>query len=749
MKYVALMLLALLQVLISVLLSYKRYSKVSRIFLLFTGALFLWTIANITLDYAYNNTGFSIGESISNLELLNLSNRAGFFMGTVTLVLLYRLVQVFPTEKKPTKLSKAITVFGGLVAMFALTDAVAGRYVLNYGATVPTYLYGDYALIIFGYFLLVAIYSVRLMVNSIHKSRDALVRKQIKTILSALLITAALAILIITIIPVVIEDDSFIFLGYFTPYIFTAALLYSIFRQRFLNFRPIVARSVGYLLSILTLAFAYGLATFLIVGRIFFPNSPLSIEQELVFIVFTVVLAFTFQPLRQFFNKISNKIFYKDAYEPSVVLEELNRLLASTIDLNRMLQGSADIIQSYIKAEFVSFALDETKDKKRRVIGDKKVTSDDFDLFFSKRLQALRQEVIISDTLMSQGGDLGKVLSTKDIAVLARLRGGADSSKPYGYIVLGAKKSGNPYTSQDVKLLDIIVNQLSIAIQNALRFEEIQQFNVTLQRKIDEATRDLRKANEKLKAMDETKDEFISMASHQLRTPLTSVKGYVSMVLEGDAGKLNPMQKKLLEQTFFSAQRMVYLIADLLNVSRLRTGKFLIEPKPTDLAELVSAEVTQLLPTAKARNLELTFKRPKNFPQVMLDETKTRQVIMNFIDNAIYYTHPGGHIAVELKETDEAIEFTVTDDGLGVPKAEQHRLFTKFYRANNAKKARPDGTGLGLFMAKKVVVAQGGAIIFKSQEGKGSTFGFTFAKAKLKVPSKSSAQSPSTVLAVK
>jgi signal transduction histidine kinase len=241
----------------------------------------------------------------------------------------------------------------------------------------------------------------------------------------------------------------------------------------------------------------------------------------------------------------------------------------------------------------------------------------------------------------------------------------------------------------------------------------------------------LRKANERLKELDQTKDDFISMASHQLRTPLTSVKGYVSMVLEGDVGKISTKQKELLDQAFISSQRMVYLIADLLNVSRLKTGKFIIEAKPTNLADVVEGEIRQLIETAKGRGLKLTYQKPTAFPTLMLDDTKIRQVIMNFADNAIYYTPSGGHIAVSLEDKGESIEFTVSDNGIGVPKSEQHHLFGKFYRAGNAKKARPDGTGLGLFMAKKVVVAQGGAIIFRSEEGKGSTFGFNFAKKPL------------------
>ncbi|MEI9913446.1 MAG: sensor histidine kinase [Candidatus Saccharibacteria bacterium] len=115
----------------------------------------------------------------------------------------------------------------------------------------------------------------------------------------------------------------------------------------------------------------------------------------------------------------------------------------------------------------------------------------------------------------------------------------------------------------------------------------------------------------------------------------------------------------------------------------------------------------------------------------MLDETKTRQVIMNFVDNAIYYTPAGGKIHVGLVDNPSSVELRVEDNGIGVPVTEQHHLFTKFYRAGNARKARPDGTGLGLFMAKKVILAEGGSIIFESQEGKGSTFGFVFSKAKL------------------
>jgi signal transduction histidine kinase len=298
--------------------------------------------------------------------------------------------------------------------------------------------------------------------------------------------------------------------------------------------------------------------------------------------------------------------------------------------------------------------------------------------------------------------------------------------KLVGVLAIGSANPAGDFDASDLALLERLSEAVGIALDNKLLFEENQQ-----------VLSQLKKVNSRLRELDKTKDEFISMASHQLRTPLTAIKGYLSMVLEGDVGPVTKKEKEMIKQAFDSAERMVYLIADLLNVSRLQSGKFVIDNKPTDLAKMVEGEVAQLQEAAQHHKLKLTYKKPESFPLLNLDETKIRQVVMNFMDNAIYYTPGEGSIEVALEATPSAVNFTVTDTGLGVPKAEQHHLFSKFYRAGNARKMRPDGTGLGLFMAKKVVVAQGGAIIFKSTEGKGSTFGFSFPRSKLEVKEQS------------
>jgi signal transduction histidine kinase len=291
---------------------------------------------------------------------------------------------------------------------------------------------------------------------------------------------------------------------------------------------------------------------------------------------------------------------------------------------------------------------------------------------------------------------------------------------PSGVLLVGLEESMPRI--DDIELIEQLVETTGIALESRLLFEENQRF-----------LKELQIANDHLKELDASKDEFISMVSHQLRTPLTSIKGFMSMVLDGDTGQITDGQRRMLQQAFDSSQRMVYLIADLLNASRLRSGKLIIMRRPTNLPNVVTSELLQLEKAAELRKVKFSYAKPDVFPTVLLDETKIRQVVMNFLDNALYYTPPGGRVQIELKATKTTIEYSVTDTGMGVPESEQPQLFTKFYRAGNARKMRPEGTGIGIYMAKKIIVAEGGSIIFKSKEGKGSTFGFVFPREKIEL----------------
>ncbi len=565
-----------------------------------------------------------------------------------------------------------------------------------------------------------------------YKSRE-LNRVQKQQVLYAaigLLLSFAWSVATAVVIPSITGNWEISKFGAVGSWFIVSFVSYAIIRHKLFDIRLIVARTVGYLFALTALASFYAAIIFIVlaltvgIGRI-------NVAQSFLYIFLAVFLSFTFQPIKRYFDRASNQLFYQDAYDLQTFLNEFNNVLVSSIELSIITQQSANIIQKYIKPEYVTLYINKSGDVAAKAASSAHTNVEENIESLKEVFKEVTTPILVADELDENNAALRATISRHNVSLVAKIMSNEKHSSPLGYIILGPKKSGSVYNQQDTRALEIVTNELVIAIQNALRFEEIQQFNVTLQQKVDDATRQIRRTNEKLKQLDETKDEFISMASHQLRTPLTSVKGYVSMVLEGDSGKVTASQRKLLDQAFISSQRMVYLIADLLNVSRLRTGKFIIENKPTNLADVVDTEISQLIETAKGRGLELTYNKPKDFPTLMFDETKMRQVIMNFADNAIYYTPAGGHIQVNLEDKGQSIEYTVVDDGLGVPKAEQHHLFTKFFRAGNARKARPDGTGLGLFMAKKVIATQGGAIVFRSDEGKGSTFGFSFAKSVL------------------
>jgi signal transduction histidine kinase len=553
-------------------------------------------------------------------------------------------------------------------------------------------------------------------------------KRQLSVVAWGIIFYALSAITSNVILPAIQNDWSSSRYGPAFTLLFVAVVGYAIIRHRMFDIRFIVARTVGYVTAVASLALIYGFVVFGTANLLF--DLRVDVRLLILLSLATGIAGLFFQKFQKSFNKFTNQIFYRDAYDSEVFIDKFNNNLVTTYDFEQLLKNSSRIIEEDLKPTNVVFAISENKHARYRVIGTKVDAADAAELHSA--LSKSNEIIITTDFLNEREAELQKKLSEAGLAVITRIA--STKGESVGFMALGPKKSGNLYSSQDVRIIEIISKELAIAIQNALRIEEIENFNLTLQAKVNVATRQLRQTNDRLKLMDETKDDFISMASHQLRTPLTSMKGYISMVLDGDAGRINKQQRQMLEQAFISSQRMVYLIADLLNLSRLKTGKFIVDAAPTNLAELVHQEVAQLIETAKSRGIKLHYEEPKDFPTLMLDETKTRQVVMNFVDNAIYYTPSGGDISIALKETPKSVELRVVDTGIGVPKVLQPHLFTKFYRAPNAKKARPDGTGLGLFMARKAIVAQGGAIIFNSEEGKGSTFGFSFPKAKLAVP---------------
>ncbi|MFA6255068.1 MAG: ATP-binding protein [Patescibacteria group bacterium] len=229
----------------------------------------------------------------------------------------------------------------------------------------------------------------------------------------------------------------------------------------------------------------------------------------------------------------------------------------------------------------------------------------------------------------------------------------------------------------------------------------------------------------KEREIDKMKTEFVSLASHQLRTPLSAIKWFLEMVLGGDTGKITEEQKDFLQQAFDSNERMIKLVNGLLNVSRIESGRMALEPEPTDLVKLSEIVINEQKSTIKAHNLNFKFSKPKGLPKIKIDPKLINQVIANLISNAIKYTKSKGQIDFKIEVKGKEVVFSVKDTGLGIPKKQQSQIFQKFFRADNVASTDVEGTGLGLYVAKAVVEASGGKIGFSSVENKGSTFWFT------------------------
>jgi PAS domain S-box-containing protein len=228
------------------------------------------------------------------------------------------------------------------------------------------------------------------------------------------------------------------------------------------------------------------------------------------------------------------------------------------------------------------------------------------------------------------------------------------------------------------------------------------------------------------KLVEKMKTEFVSIAAHQLRTPLSAIKWTLRMVLDGDTGEITAEQKELLEKTYVSNERMISLINDLLNVTKIEEGRFLYKQQLASLEEITSIVIENSQELLKMKKMSLTFDKPQEaLPLVSVDKEKMELAVQNLLENAIKYTPEGGQINISLQREDGNVLFRIKDTGVGIPDSQRSRIFTKFFRGDNVIRMETEGSGLGLYTASNIVEAHKGKIWFDSKEGQGTSFYFT------------------------
>lgn len=304
--------------------------------------------------------------------------------------------------------------------------------------------------------------------------------------------------------------------------------------------------------------------------------------------------------------------------------------------------------------------------------------------------------------------------------------------KPIRQLILGADEIGRGNLDYNLKIdsRNEIGNLASSFIQMTTNLKqsrkELKEYSEGLEKKVKERTEELEQANAHLWNLDQTKSEFISLASHQLRTPLTVIKGYISLALEGALGSISKQAKESLGKAAFSTEQLVRLVNELLNLSRMESGKIIYAFTTNNFSLILKEVIEELRPQADQKKLKLVLEQEKDPEQFIFDRDKMREVIINLIHNAVKYTDKGDILMRQEKiarDGKQYIRFSVKDKGIGMNKEDIGRLFTKFVRLPEAKIIDVNGLGLGLFFVKKVVQDHGGTVWAESPGlGKGSTF---------------------------
>jgi signal transduction histidine kinase len=430
------------------------------------------------------------------------------------------------------------------------------------------------------------------------------------------------------------------------------------------------------------------------------------------------------------FQRITDSLFFKGRYNPQNLLGAIGKIIASNIDLSYVSDSVMKEISEQMKISSVILFL--CKDKSvfsAKAIGSIKDSgiNDGGKLYelIESIVRAPGENILVKDELSES--DIKEMMASRRCSILLPL---IVQDEIVGAIFLGDKSSGEAYSMEDIELLKILAPQVAVALKNSYLYEQVKEFNLNLQEKIDKATKELVDANKRLMSLDKLKDEFVSIASHELRSPMTIIQGYAWRILYDKNETLSAKNKERVERVYASTQRLIALVNDILDVSRIESGTMLFNNTNFNIAKLAEEIKKEISDSYSKKDLKVSVQN-KNVYNVSADRDKIHQVIFNLMDNAIKFTPDGGKIDILFSQDGNYISTTISDSGIGIKESDIGNLFTKFTRLDNSLSPsyRTKGTGLGLYLSKKIVDKSQGTISVTSKFGQGSKFTFTLPKA--------------------
>lgn len=424
------------------------------------------------------------------------------------------------------------------------------------------------------------------------------------------------------------------------------------------------------------------------------------------------------------------KLFTKGKFDPEKMIFMLSRIMIEQTDIRTI----ADmILKTLTEQMWISKAalLTISKHKISGVfqIGypDINFTDPEFEKLMHKMIEIGIRPFVLET---SEDEEVKTLFSKYGISASMPIRIGI---KEVAVLLLGRKLSGEKFSDHDLTVLGILAGNVAVAFENAESYKKLKRFNEELEKKISERTAELKlvQANEIQKAKDiaKLKDEFVFVAAHELRTPVTIIKGFLELV-SGGLEKFPKDVKQNLIAVSVAAEHLNRLIEDLLEIANSESGSLKLNLKKHDIVPLIETAASQLSLTAKEKRIELNTIINRKSVLAYCDPSKLTEVMQNLLSNAIKYNRDGGKVDIVVIPGNEFLVIEVRDTGYGISKEKQADIFKKFYRVQPEEAANVTGTGLGLFLTRMLVEKMGGKIMFSSVEHKGSTFSFTIPAAK-------------------
>jgi len=555
---------------------------------------------------------------------------------------------------------------------------------------------------------------IRLIQSSRHAPAER--RAQLDVVVAGFLLSALTVIVTNVVMPVGFSYFGLQEVGALSVVFLIGAFAYAIVFQGLFDIRFVIKRTVIFTGLIGCLIGLYG-ALALFATQVL-RKAPVSLDEFLFNLLAVAVVGLTSESLRQWIAARTDHWLFQKDYEQQAIVAKLNQELSEVFDLDKALDTVLkSVCRTLHLTHGIAYAFEpadggELAQKKVRQLGYHTSAklflneSEGVTRYFTNHVGTVEVEHLDLETSGSDGysspkghlptGARARLISL-GVAIAVPIH---QSGQLAGLLLLGKKRSGSQFTHRDLAFLSLIAAPTLSAIQKAKLYEG-----------------------------DQTKTEFVSIAAHELLTPIAGIQGYMSMILDEGLGKVDTQAKGYLSKANTSANRLSELVKDLLSVSRIESGKMKFEPHELNLEALIHDAIDQVAPNAKTKGLSLIFETAPSVPTVYADGNRLMEVLINLIGNAIKYT-PNGSVTVSAKSEGKFVKVAVKDTGLGMtPEAQQH-LFKKFYRVRTSETESIAGTGLGLYVTKSILVRMGATITVISTPKVGSTFEICLPAAK-------------------